>query len=159
MSAVIIAALMFASCKPTENNYKAAYDAALEKREAVSREQMLPATGLLSDDGPQMKILEGDTIFVLKELLYRGEPAQKVAGWKVAVSLYKMETNASANATDLQNSGWKNAFAAHAKGEKWYVVVDKTSTLDSARVIAKEFIKKHKNYPYIGLPSSPVLIN
>jgi hypothetical protein len=152
MSAAVIAALMFASCKPTENNYKAAYDAALEKREAVAREQMLPVTGLLSDDGPQMKILEGDTVFVLKELLYRGEPSEKVSGWKVAVGLYKMETNAKANAVDLQDSGWKNAFAARAK-------VDKVSTLDSARVVAKEFAKKHKTYPYIGLPNSPVLIN
>ena len=151
-------ALMFASCKPTENNYKSAYDAALEKREAANREQMIPATGLLSDDGPQLRVLDGDSIFVLKEALRRGEPAEKLTGWSVAVALYKMETNATANAEDLRESGWKNAFAAYAKGEKWYVVVDNVSTLDSARMVSKLFIKKHKGYPYVGLPKKPVLI-
>lgn len=38
-----MAALMLVSCKPTEKNYKAAYDAALKKRAEVAEQQMRPA--------------------------------------------------------------------------------------------------------------------
>lgn len=106
LSAAVMAALLLASCKPTEKNYKAAYDAALEKREAAMREQMIPTTGLMSDDGPQMRVVEGDTVYVLREALRRGEPSRKVGGWSVAVALYKMETNARANVENLVSEGY-----------------------------------------------------
>ena len=66
ISAAMVA-LMFVGCKPTENNYKAAYDAAVSKRQEVAKEQMRPASGLMSDDGPQLRVVDGDSVYVLRE--------------------------------------------------------------------------------------------
>lgn len=159
LSAAVMAALLLASCKPTEKNYKAAYDAALEKREAAMREQMIPTTGLMSDDGPQMRVVEGDTVYVLREALRRGEPSRKVGGWSVAVALYKMETNARANVENLVSEGYAPAFVARAGSEKWYAVVATVSTLDSARMVSSDFRRSHPGYPYVGLPKSPVILH
>lgn len=163
MSAALVA-LMLVSCKPTENNYKAAYDAALAKREAAAKEQMLPATGLLSDDGPQLRIVDGDSVYVLKERVYPEGERKAVRGWSVAVGKYKMSTNAKADAETirerLHRAGVTDSLAraVRAATDRWYTLVGTYSTLDSARVRAAAFRKENPRYPYVGLPHSPILI-
>ena len=83
-----MAALMFVGCKPTEKNYKAAYDAALSRRQEVAQEQMRPATGLLSDDGPQMRIVGGDTVYVLRERLRLTDGTRVPGKWCVGVGVF-----------------------------------------------------------------------
>ena len=151
--------LMWAGCKPTEKNYRAAYDAAQAKREAAIKEQMLPATGMLSDDGPQLRIIGGDSVYVLQERVRLADSRRLPKKWAVAVGVYKMDTNAKSNAEALQGEGYKNAFVAKAPTAKYYTVTDCYMTLDSARVAGKEFRMKHKGYPYVGLPGAPVLLS
>lgn len=152
-------ALMLVGCKPTENNYQAAYDAAVAKRQEAAKEQMRPATGLLSDDGPQLRIVDGDSIYVLREMVRSIEGKRVPAKWLVAVGVYKMDTNAKASANALRSEGFPDAFAAKAAGDKHYTVAATTSTLDSARIVSKVFEEAFPEYPYIGLPGAPVLIN
>lgn len=158
MSAALMAVLIFVSCKPTEQGYKAAYDSALEKREAAMREQMIPATGLLSDDGPQIRVVKGDTVFVLRETLRRLDGERNEKGWSVAVGKYKMETNAVAQAEDLRRSGIKGAFAGKSRGDAYWTLIGNYSTLDSAVNMNRKFQQSHRGYPYIGLPGAPVVI-
>lgn len=163
MSAAMVA-LMLVSCKPTENNYKAAYDAALAKREAAAKEQMLPATGLMSDDGPQLRIIDGDSVFVLMERVFPEGERRAVKGWSVAVGKYKMSTNAKAGAdairAKLHRAGVADSLAraVRATSDRWYTLVGTYSTLDSARIRAASFRKDNPRYPYVGLPHSPILI-
>lgn len=153
-----IVALMFVGCKPTEANYKKAYDAALAKREKVAQEQMRPATGLMSDYGPQLRVVDGDTIYVVNEML-RFEDGIKPSGrWAVAVGLFKMDTNAKASASDLRELGFPEAVMGRAQGDKYYTLAAFASTLDSIRVCSKQFEEKFPEYPYVGLPGKPVLI-
>lgn len=154
-----IAALMFVGCKPTENNYKAAYDAAKAKREAAAAEQMRPATGLLSDDGPQLRVVDGDTLYVVSERLRMLDGATVTPRWIVAVGLFKMDTNAKATVEDLRSEGFADAFVAKAKGGKYYAVSSTAASLDSARIEQKNFRLAHPHYPYVGLPGAPVLIS
>ena len=154
-----LAALMFVGCKPTEKNYKAAYDAALAKRQEAAAEQMRPATGLLSDDGPQLRVVDGDTVYVLKERIRMLDGAQVPGHWAVAVGVYKMDTNAKASAADLRAKGFPKALVARAGGAKYYTVVSTVETLDSARVAARVFGMSFPQYPYVGLPGAPVLIS
>lgn len=157
MSAALVA-LMFIGCKPTERNYQQAYDAALRQREKAVQEQMLPATGLLSDDGPQLRIVDGDSIFVLRERIFREGERHPLSGWAVAVGKYKMATNARANAETLREEGVTEAIPVRAAAERWYAVAAVCSTLDSARMAVREFRASHPGYPYVGLPGSPVII-
>jgi len=154
-----MAALMFIACKPTENNYQAAYDAAVAKRQEVAKEQMRPTTGLMSDDGPQLRIVNGDSIYVLREMVRMLDGERVSARWLVAVGVYKMDTNAKASVMALHSEGFPDAFVAKASGGRHYAVAAVTTSLDSARVVSKKFRSTFPEYPYVGLPGAPVLVN
>lgn len=153
-----MAALMFVSCKPTEANYKAAYDAAKARREQAAAEQMRPASGLLSDDGPQLRVFDGDTVYINRERLRYFDGGKLGGKWAVAVSMFKMDTNAKAAAEAISEKGFPHAMAVKAPGGKYYTVCDTVATLDDARVRGAEFVKAFPEYPFVGLPGAPVLI-
>ena len=92
---------LMSGCKPTEQGYRAAYDAARQKREAAAAEMMIPVSGLLSDDGPQRRIIDGDTLFVTKERV-RGADGENLPRWLLAVGVYRMDTNARAQAASYK---------------------------------------------------------
>lgn len=146
-------------CKPTEKNYKAAYDAALAKREQAAIEQMRPTTGLLSDDGPQMRIIGSDTVYVNRAILRTEDKKRPQGTWAVAVGMFKMDTNARAAAENLKNDGWKDAFMANSTGSVYYSIIGTTTSLDDANALQKAFRSKHPDYPFIGLPGAPVLLH
>lgn len=150
--------IALSGCKPTENNYRAAYDAAKAKREAAEADAMIPATGLQSDDGTSLKIIDGDSVYVSRDRL-RLDPALKdvFKAYNVVVGVYKMNTNAKAQAAALAEKG----YAAHAvmtTGDRWYTLVGCFDALSEAQAFIKEFKKKNPGYPYIGLPGSPVIV-
>jgi len=153
-------AFSFIACKPTEKNYREAYDAAKAKREAAEAEKMIPASGLLSDDGPSMRIVEGDTLFVSNDRLraVKTDSMHKApAAYNVAVGVYRMSTNAEASAADLRKEGY-DASAMQTTGNRWYTIVGSFADLKDARLLIGEFKKKNPGYPYIGLPGAPVII-
>lgn len=148
------------ACKPTEKHYREAYDAALRKRQIAEAEQMLPARGkLLSDEGPQMRVLDGDTLFVTREQLRTEDGTPLPFPWLVAVGVYKMSTNARSNAAALREEGYAEAMALRAADDRWYTVAAGAFSLDSVRPLAARFRDAHPGYPYIGLPGAPVLIS
>ena len=153
---ILVSALT--SCKPTESNYRAAYDAAKAKREAAVKEQMLPASGMLSDDGPQLRVVNGDSIYVLRERLRYPDSRPLPGRWALAVGVYKMDTNAEGNVESLRHAGYPEAFVANGPGDKHYAVTDCYATLDSARVASRQFKLGHTGYPYVGLPGAPVIV-
>lgn len=145
-------------CKPTENNYRSAYEAAKNKREAANAEAMVPTTGMLSDDGPMRKVVDGDTIFVSRDRLRRDSVSEKILNtYNVAVGVYKMNTNAYAQVKALREEGY-DAVAVQTTGDRWYSVAGAFPTLKEARDFIHTFEKKHPDYPYIGLPGAPVII-
>lgn len=152
-------ALILIGCKPTETNYQAAYDAALQKREQRAKEEMRPATGLLSDDGPQMRVYDGDTIYVIQERLRELDGSRMPGHWAVGVGMFKMDTNAKATVSDLKQKGFADARVAKMTGGRFYAVSDTATNLESVIVKAKIFKSAFPGYPYVGLPDSPVLIN
>ncbi|MDE6028204.1 MAG: SPOR domain-containing protein, partial [Muribaculaceae bacterium] len=139
-------------------NYRQAYDAAKAKREAANAEAMIPASGLLSDDGTSLKMVNGDSLFVSKDRLRR-EPAmtEVLKTYNVAVGVYKMNTNAKAQAAALVEKGY-NAHAVETTGDRWYTIAGCFDTIEEAQAFIADFKKKHPGYPYIGLPGSPVVI-
>lgn len=157
VSAALVA-LTLIGCKPTEKNYKAAYDAANAKREQAAAEQMRPATGLLSDDGPQMKVVEGDTIYVDRQRLRDLDGKTMTGKWAVAVGVFKMDTNAKASVEAMKQKGFSDAAVAKVGGQRFYVISDNVETLDSAIICSKVFRQAFPDYPYVGLPGAPVLI-
>lgn len=148
----------FISCKTTEKNYKAAYDAALSKREQAAKEQMRPASGLLSDDGPMLKVVNGDTLFVSNDRVFNLDGSRNTARYFLAIGVFKMDTNARAGAEALKNEGFPKAAAMKAPGGRFFTIADYSSSLDSIIDASKQFKHKFPDYPYIGLPGNPVII-
>lgn len=73
-----LAALAMCACKPTEKNYKAAYDAALEKRMEVAAEAAAPDGTLLIDDDGYTRVPAGG-----RNVLVRTLPLRRVADEKL----------------------------------------------------------------------------
>lgn len=159
MICAALVAHILIGCKPTEKNYQAAYDAAQAKRAEAAAEQMRPATGLLSDDGPQRRVVNGDTIYVLSERTRALDGAKIPGRFSLVVGSYKMDTNAKASAADLISSGYSGAFAAKGFNGKYFTIVVTSSDMDSIRSESKKFQKKFPSYPYVGLPGAPVILN
>ena len=70
-----------------------------------------------------------------------------------------MSTNAKANALNLRQSGYPQATWLKGPENKWYTISDGAETLDSLKVMSRLFKDTHPDYPYVGLPASPVIIN
>ena len=155
---VAVGALAFVACKPTEKNYREAYDAAVAKRQKAAEEQMRPATGLMSDEGPQMRVLNGDTLFVTHEMLRHLDGTRIQGRWALAVGMYKMDTNAKASADDLAQANFPEATAVRSTGDRYYTVAAFAQTLDSIQKLSLKFKAAYPNYPYVGLPGAPVMI-
>lgn len=154
----LITFLLITACKPTEKNYQQAYNAAKAKREAAAAETMIPASGLMSDDGPQLRVINKDSVFVDKTRLRNLDDKKPEKMWYIAVGTYKMNTNAKANAENLRSEGYENAAAFKSYGNKWFTVSGGANNLDTVVKMSKEFQKKHPDYPYVGLPGAPVLL-
>ncbi|MDE6338946.1 MAG: hypothetical protein K2K97_04055 [Muribaculaceae bacterium] len=148
----VLVALLLVGCKPTEKNYRAAYDAAIGKRQA--EQKALDADGLIAEDAPRPMYMDGDTIYFANDVLKADD---RLKALNVAVAMFKMNTNAISGAKALQDKGI-DAFPVQAFGDKWYIIGGAFANLDEARAFMKEFRAKNPDYPHIGLGGHPVII-
>ncbi len=155
---ILIASLALGAtgCKPTEQNYQAAYIKAQEK---IKADAMDDDPELISTDRPRAQYLQGDTVYVKMEALRGADGSHVAIGYGVAVALYKMPTNAKSNAEALKAKGWKEAGAYKSIGDQWYVMVGHYAKLDEAIEAQKRFKKQFPGYPYIGLHGAPTILN
>ena len=151
--------IILTGCKPTEQGYKAAYDAALNKREAASSDLdvTLPPGAIQSVDGPQQKEIDGITVYLDNKRITPIESDSKLKyHYNVAIGVYKMPTNCKAQSETLKLDGY-DAFAAKDSEGNYYTIAASFPTLSEAVKFYNEF-KKDKNRIYVGLPDAPVII-
>lgn len=157
----IITLLLFLlpSCKPTEKGYKAAYDAALGKREAVKADLDvdLPDGAFQSVDGPQLKEVDGVKVYILNQRIKPAEEGMTLPeNYNVAVGTYKMNTNSKAQAQALHEAGYE-AFSAKDTEGMYYTIAGSFPSLSEAVKFYEEY-KAGKDRVYVGLPNAPVII-
>ena len=157
----IFAILLFLlpSCKPTEKGYKAAYDAALGKREAVKADidADLPEGALQSVDGPQLKEVDGKKVYVLNQRIKPVEEGKSLPqNYNVAVGTYKMNTNSKAQAEALKEEGY-DAFSAKDTEGMFYTIIGSFPTLSEAVEFSEKY-RSGEDRVYVGLPNAPVII-
>lgn len=151
--------IFFSSCKPTEKGYKAAYDAALGKREAAKADvdQSVAVSAFQQEDGPQLKEVNGQQVYVLNQRLApaNNEPEVLPGSYNVAIGTYRMITNSNSQASDLKAEGF-NAFPAKDSSGKYYTIAGSFTSLDEAVKFVEQLKKKDRIY--VGLPEAPVII-
>ncbi|MDE5878051.1 MAG: SPOR domain-containing protein [Muribaculaceae bacterium] len=144
------------ACKPTEKNYRAAYDAAQAKRQAAVADDFIPAQGLQSTDGPRLTTVGETQIYTWSEPLKSDDV--KLGICNIAVGLYSMDTNARSLAERLQSEGYSHAGVVTNGDGKFYVVAVVTTTLEEAAAAVAEFEKRHAGFPYSGLQGAPLVL-
>lgn len=148
----------FVACKPTEKGYKAAYDAALGKREAVKSEitgDMLEGS-LQQEDGPQLEEIDGVKVYLLNQRIKPNDDSTLPGEYNVAIGCYRMITNCRSQAEKLQTEGYE-AFPAKNNEGDFYTIAGSFSTLQEAVAFYRNYQSK-KDKTYVGLPQAPVII-
>ena len=156
---IILSFVFLMSCKPTEKGYKAAYDAALGKREAALADidVNLPEGALQQVDGPQLKEIDGVKVYLLNQRIRPEEKGMKLAGpYNVAIGTYKMDTNCKAQVAALKEEGF-DAFAAKDIDGMYYTIAGSFPELSEAVKFYQKY-QSGKDRVYIGLPKAPVII-
>ncbi|MCH5229649.1 MAG: hypothetical protein J1F12_06630 [Muribaculaceae bacterium] len=146
-------------CKPTEKNYKSAYDAALNKREAakVEIDITIPDAKFQQVDGPQLKEVDGVQVYVLNQRINPVKEGEKLPGqYNVAIGTYKMSTNCMAQAEALCSEGYL-AFPAKEPDGMYFTIAGSFPSLSEAVAFYRKY-QEGKNRVYVGLPDSPVII-
>lgn len=157
---LLLSFLSLIGCKPTEKNYKEAYDVALQKRKAASTDAdiVIPAGALHKIGEPMVKVVDGDTIKIAVEhLKFEGGREDAMKKWNVAVAKYKMPTNCASQTNNLFSEGYKAFYVLNPEGY-YYVIAGSFDTLDEAKNFAGEYISRHKSTTFVGLSGSPLLI-
>lgn len=156
-TAILIAGGL-SSCKPTENNYQKAYDAAKAKREAASVEKDFDISRMISEDAPRREKAGSDSAFVRRETLnIYGEKPQQYRLCNVALAKFKMRSNAQAMAARLRSEMNLDAFILEDRKEELYVIGASLPNLVEAIKWMREFASAHPDFVYVGLPEEPVI--
>lgn len=151
--------LSLSSCKPTEKNYKAAYDAALSKKEAAEADvdQNIAVSKLQQVEGAQLKNIDGIEVYVLNKRIKPAVEGMELPGnYNVAVGAYKLITNCRSQAAQLKSEGF-DAFPAKETDDLYYTVAASFPTLKEAVDFYQQYRKKSGRV-YVGLPEAPVII-
>lgn len=159
---IILIAFTFTACKPTEKNYQAAYDAAKNKREQKDPDDLLLTGGhrLLSEESTNWKVIGNDSLQIQH---VRVRPAEgyvwpQSGPYRLAVSLYKMNTNAKAAINDLKKSGSLTPVIAETGNGKHYIIAGSATDADSLGNVLRTFRRENPDFRYIGLDGERPLI-
>lgn len=161
-SSVIVMLLSgLVSCKPTEKNYQAAYDAARLKKEIANAKLHEDVEGnveLQDTDGPKAIKSGNVTIFVVREpMKYFCGTKDELRRFNVAVACYSMPTNCNAQVENLIKAGHK-AFGVVTASKKYYVVAGSFATLKEAQAFSSKYSAAQKPEAFVGLQGHPLLL-
>ena len=155
---IMILSVLAPGCKPTERNYKAAYDAALAKRQAnVDADLDIPQEGLIVEGQPVHRNVEGtDVLILVAPLSAVDEGSVAPKAYNVVAGSFRMPVNALDQARTLRGEGLE-AFAARGEHDLFYTVAGSFDTLPEAADFYSFFMSRHPDFTYVGLPSLVII--
>lgn len=146
--AALCATSLFVACKPTEKNYKMAYDRAKEKarRGLTDAEYEM----MVLNELPGYMRTPTDSVRAFTEgLMWQYTPLAVDSGRKVepapynlAVGKYTMLTNAKAHADRLAADGW-HSHIFRTGAAVYYVVVKMSNSLDTVAHAARDYAARY----------------
>lgn len=154
---------IMASCKPTEKGYQSAYEAAKHKREQVDPDEDLLTGGhkLLDENSSNWKVIGNDSL-QLQHIFLRPEDGSKwpqSGPYRLAVAMFKMNTNARSMLNDLNNKGSLKPIIATDGKDRHYIIAGSATYADSLANVLATFRKENPGFQHIGLTSQkPIII-
>ncbi|MDE7080767.1 MAG: hypothetical protein K2O78_03840 [Muribaculaceae bacterium] len=155
--------LLSPGCKPTEKNYRSAYDVAREKRERDLQRQQelqnelgLQGAGVMQqgDDGAMLEEVAGRKVWTRHMNFAK---ADTVRIYAVSVATFGMGTNARAMAADLRNEGWSKSRAVEGGGRSLVLIGDSNLPEEAVEMLTR-FEDGHKDWQYVGQPGIMLVI-
>lgn len=139
---------LMVACKPTERNYKLAYDKARDKaRQGLSAEEYdmmllnsLPPYARTATDS--VRTFAESVIWQYTPLAVDSGRKQSPAQYNLAVGKYSMLTNAKAHADRLAADGWGSVVLRNGE-PLYYVVVKMSADLDTIARAAHEYTARY----------------
>lgn len=148
-------------CKPTEKNYRSAYDVAREKRDREERERAdrqaemgMTDAAMVDHDGVSTFKIDGRDVYARHVNFARGD---SVAPYAVSVATFRMSSNAEAMASDLVEGGVRDARALKSE-ERWFLVIGSAPTAAGALGIMDGFTASRPDWQYVGQPGIMMII-
>lgn len=143
--------LPLVSCKPTEKNYRAAYEAAKGKRETVDTDADILNSGRIDEPSSnEEKVRE------FKVETRHFNPGDDIADYMFVIARYGMSTNAEAHAASLRDKKL-HAHAVTLGPEEWYVVAASFPDVEAAQEFGRKYESKHQSEKWIGLTEPFIL--
>ena len=141
---------LFVACKPTERNYKLAYDKARQKaRQGLTDEQY--DIMLLNSLPPYRHTLTDSVRTFAEPVIWQYTPLavdsgrkQTPAPYNLTVGKYSMLTNAKAHADRLAGDGWRSVVLRNGE-PVYYVVVKMSANLDTIARAAHDYAARYPN--------------
>lgn len=135
--AAVAVLLTMGACKPNETQYKAAYEAAVAKRDSKGDPVENTIYNRYRQQARQTYIpLNGDTLAVQTEFIgYTkdgGATREGTQRYNVVVGSFKQVFNARAMRERLAGLGYENPFILHTREPLYYVVAATCSTAQEA---------------------------
>lgn len=156
----VTAMTLCAACKPSEANYKMAYESAKQKQ--LTGDSLIDA-GLTDQQRPRLMVFGGDTLPVVTDYVgYTKDGGADtnraiVKRYCVVVGKFKQVFNARSMRERLNAQGYSNAFVLHNNMKDYFVIAASTRDHHEARMLL-DSIAADKNmvlkapYPYILQP-------
>lgn len=155
--------LLAVGCKPTEKGYQQAYDAAKAKREYVDPDDELLTGGhkLLDENSSNWVALGKDTLqlqhFYLKP--ENGEPWPQNGPYRLAVAMFKMNTNSSSLLRDISKRSTLKPVVATDGKDRHFIIAGSATTADSLEFVLETFRKENQGFRCIGMEKEePIII-
>ena len=148
--------VVLASCKPTEEAYRKAYEIAQTKR---ATEEADPYTGMVMvrEGDPVWKVVDGDSLLYVRQPLMRLEgDSLHYKPYNVAVAQYKMKTTAVAHAERLRTQGYDSRVFRNP-GQYYITVAAQLDSVSEVVPFMRRYMKDHPRDTYTGFPGRPVL--
>lgn len=143
-------------CKPTERNYRAAYELAQNKlgAEKASRAELLSgmtvagvSSGDLQEvDGVRLEVLGTDTVWTIHKELSDVE-----APYYLGFGRIRMKTNAQSFATDLN--------ARAIKSDDSYIIIGHPAySLQEILALRRDYLHRNSHFTPVGLPGLTIVM-
>lgn len=159
----LLLVMLLPACKPTEANYKSAYDAALQKRNQKDPDEDILFGGhkQASPLGSVEQEVGGSVMQVLYApcTLINPDSIASSNHYRVAIARYRMEANALAHAERLSAEGEKGVAVAKLGDERFIVIAYSAPSLSEAGEWLAARIKSFPESKWIGMiPPEPMIL-
>lgn len=154
---------MLHACKPTEKGYQQAYEAAKSKREQKDPDEDLLTGGhkLLEEGSTRWSVIAGDSVQMQHTFLkpVKGSVWPQSGPYRLAVAMFKMNTNANSMIEDLRKDRSLTPVIATDGKDTYYIIAGSATYVDSLSNVLSTFKQENPGFQYIGLtPAKPLIL-